>query len=332
MSKSFKKGCLISVLVFLILVIVGGIALVWIISQSYGLTKAPYIPLPEKFPNNATCKLTLRIEPNLKDIERIIPWDELGAKLQFPGLQSLLPLILPYELALWTTTDIAKRVININIAVNEKRLGPVIYEVLQSEAPWQNIKQIQWNPQGLDYPSRGLISLRGALPIPQGVEDIITKEWIHSEKVSPINISPQAQNLLEASLDFQSGDFYVWASAIASAFGTSLEDEKEKNQYIKLGIDIAKKLKTLYLSVIPKKEDESEINIELSALPESRGALEFFIGGLGLPFAQDYLNTNFGIKLEGKLTWDESKNALTGKLYLRNYENFLKARLKSAIS
>ncbi|MCX8065262.1 MAG: hypothetical protein N3G21_08840 [Candidatus Hydrogenedentes bacterium] len=332
MNKNIKKGCLISLLVFLTLLILAGVVILWVISQSYGLTKAPHIPLPDKFPSNATCKATLRIEPHLKNIERIIPWDELGAKLQIPGLQSIIPLVLPYEIGIWSITDMPSKSININIAVSEKRLGPIIYEVLQSESPWLNVKQIKWNPQGLEYTNRGLILLKGTLPIPQGLEETVSKEWIHPEKAVSVNISPNSKELFEITLDFHSGDIYVWTSAITSALGISLEEEKEKNQYIKLGMDIAKKLKFLYASVVPKKEDELEVNIELFATPESRGALEFFIGGLGLPFAQEYLIKNYGIKLEGKLNWDESKNALTGRLYLRNYENFLKAKLKSAIS
>ncbi len=330
MNKNIKKGCLISILVSIVTIILIGIIIFWLISRSYGLTRAPYIPIPEKFSKNSTAKLTIRLDPYLEHLERVIPWDELGGKLQFPGLQTIIPLVLPFEFGIWTDTDMSRKTININIGVNEKRLGPIIYEVLQSKAPWLNIKQVQWNPQGLEFTSRGFISLKGAIQIPQGTEEILTKEWIHSDRISPQPILPNSKYLLEASFDFQSGDLYVWAVTLASIFGVSLEEEKEKNQYIKLGMDIAKKLKALYLYAIPTEKDELEINVYLFANPDSRGALEFFIGGLGLPFAQEYLNTHFGMKLEGKLNWDNTKNALTGKLYLKNYENFVKNKLISA--
>ncbi len=330
-NKNFKKGCLISIVVFIALILVISVTLLWLISRSYGLTKAPYIPIPDKIPPNSPCKITLRIEPNLEQVESIIPWDELGAKLQFPGLQTIIPWVLPYELGMWATTDLSRRIINLNIGVSEKRLGPVIYEILQSDMPWVNIKQVQWNPQGLEYPSRGYMLLQGAIPIPEGIEEILSKEWVHNDRINPMPISPNSKYLFEVSLDFQAGEIYIWASSITALLGLSLEEEKERNQYIKLGMDMAKKLKTLYAYAIPTKKDELEINIQLFANPDSRGALEFFIVGLGIPFAQDYLNNNFGIKLEGKLSWDETKNALGGKLYLKNYENFLKRKLISAI-
>ncbi len=331
MSPQFKKGCLISILLFLVLIIVVATIIIWQISKSYGLTRAPYTPIPDKILENASCQIILRIPPAKQILARVLPWEHLKNNTPIPMPQTTIPMALPYELGLWATTEFARNRVFFTFAINEKRLGPLAYEILQSAQPWREIKQIEWDSNGLQFPQRGYLSLSGSIKIPEGVEERVLKDWKIENKPIP-KLNPQSKHLCEIQLDLANGDFLVWTACILNAQGVNWEEELKNNQFANMIYEIAKKLKKLNIIADPTPTpDELNVKVTLQADPEVQSQLEFFIGGVGFPMLQDYLKTQFGMGLEGKLVWDKSQNALTGDLKLKNFENFLSNKLASLI-
>ncbi|HOV32519.1 MAG TPA: hypothetical protein PLX23_04055 [Candidatus Hydrogenedens sp.] len=331
MTSRLKKGCLISILIFLLVFIFITTVIIWQMSKSYGLSRAPYMPIPEKIPPNASCQMVLRIPPALPVIDRLIPWEQLKEKTPIPAPHTTIPMALPYELGFWATTEFAKSRVSFTIAVNEKRLGPIIHQLLQDEQPWKQIPQIDWDEGGMQFISRGYLSLSGSIKIPDGVEERVLKDWT-SEKKPIQKLSPETKHFCEIQLDSTSGDFLVWTACILNAQGVSWEEELKNNQYAGMVYEIIKKMKQLNITIDPSANpDELMLKIALKADPTSQGPLEFFISGMGLPMVQDYLKSQFGITLEGKLSWDSTESALIGDLTLKNYEPFLKSKLSSLL-
>ncbi|HOK09335.1 MAG TPA: hypothetical protein PLJ10_06700 [Candidatus Hydrogenedens sp.] len=332
MSPNIKKGCLISFLLFLVVVIVVILIVTWHVSKSYGLTKAPYIPIPTKIPPNANCQIVLRTDPALPILERVLPWEQLKSQTPIPAPQTTIPMALPYELGFWAVTEFARSHVSFSLIINEKRLGPIAYEILQTERPWENIKQIIWDKEGLTFPQRGLLSITGALKIPEGVEEQVIKDWGTQQKGISARLSSESKHLLEAYLDLKNGEILVWTASILNAQGVAWEEELRNNKFAGMAYEIAKKLEQLHIQADPStKPDELILKAVLQARPDAQGALEFFIKGMGLPMAQDYLKTQFGILLEGNFAWDSNQSALVGDFVLKNYEGFLKTKLATLI-
>lgn len=331
MTSRVKKGCLISILILLLVFIFIATMIFLQMSKSYGLSSAPYIPIPEKIPPNASCQMVLRIPPVLPILDRLLPWEQLKERTPIPLPHTTIPMALPYELGFWATTEFAKSRVSFTIAVNEKRLGPIIYQLLQDEQPWKQISQIDWDEGGLQFISRGYLSLSGSIKIPDGVEERVLKDWTF-EKKQLQKLSPESKHLCEIQLNLTGGDFLVWTACILNAQGVSWEDELKNNQFAGTIYEIVKKMEQLNIIADPSQNpDELILKVVLKADPESQGALEFFISGMGLPMVQDYLKSQFGIILEGKLSWNSTDSALTGDLTLKNYEPFLKSKLSSLI-
>ncbi|HOQ31133.1 MAG TPA: hypothetical protein PLA12_01335 [Candidatus Hydrogenedens sp.] len=331
MSPQFKKGCLISVLVFVVLLILLITIITWQISKSYGLSRAPYIPIPDSFSDRATCQIVLRIPPASPILERVLPWEQLKKNTPIPLPQTTIPMALPYELGFWATTEFARNKVSFTLAINEKRLGPIAYEILQSSQPWKNIQQIEWDKNGLQFPQRGYLSLSGSIKIPEGVEEHVLQDWKIENK--PIQkLDSQSKHLCEIQMDLTNGDFLVWTACIMNAQGINWEEELKNNKFAGMIYEIAKKLRKLNIIMdTTPTPDEMDVKVSLQAEPEAQGQLEFFLGGMGFPMLQDYLKNQFGMTLEGKLSWDSNQNALTGNLKLKNYENFLRTQLASFI-
>ncbi len=330
-NTSFKKGCFIAILIFISVFILVTAIVVWQISKSYGLTRAPYTPIPEKIPNNATCQMVLRIPPALPILERVLPWEQIKNNTPIPKPETVIPMVLPYELGFWATTEFARNQVSFTLSINEKRLGPIVYEWLQSAQPWRDIEQIQWDNSGLQYPQRGYLSLSGSIKIPEGVEERVVKDWKTGNKnISKLNL--QSRDLCEIQLDLSNGDFLVWTSCILNAQGVNWEEELKNNQFASMIYELVKKLMKMNININPTNTpDELDVKVIIEAEPEAQAQLEFFIGGMGFPMLQDYLKNQFGMILEGKLSWDNNLKALAGNLKLKNYENFLKAKLSSLI-
>ncbi len=331
MSLQFKKGCWVAVLIFIVLFVLISTIIIWQISKSYGLTRAPYIPIPDKITENASCQIVLRIPPAEPILERVLPWEQLKNNTPIPMPQTTIPMALPYELGLWATTEFARNRVSFTFAINEKRLGPLAYEILQSAQPWREIKEIEWDSNGLQFPQRGYLSLWGSIKIPEGVEERVLKDWQKESKSIP-KLNPQSKHLCEIQLDLANGDFLVWTACILNAQGVNWEEELKNNQFANMIYEIAKKLKKLNISADPTSTpDELNVKVVLQADPEVQSQLEFFIGGMGFPMLQDYLKTQLGMTLEGKLVWDKNRNGLTGDLRLKNFENFLRTQLASLV-
>ncbi|MGC9054732.1 MAG: hypothetical protein ACP5KS_12725 [Candidatus Hydrogenedens sp.] len=331
MSPQLKKGCLISIIVFVITLILFGTIITWQISKSYGLTSAPYTPIPDKISDHASCQIVVRIPPASPILERVLPWEQLKKNTPIPLPQTTIPMALPYELGFWATTEFARNRVSFTLAINEKRLGPIAYEILQSFQPWKDVQQIEWDKNGLQFPQRGYLSLSGSIKIPEGVEERVLKDWKVENKTIP-KLDSQSKHLCEIQMDLVNGDFLVWTACILNAQGTNWEEELKNNKFAEMIYEIAKKLRKLNIIMdTTPTPDEMDVKVSLQADPEVQGQLELFLGGMGFPMFQDYLKNQFGMTLEGKLTWDSNQNALTGNLKLKNFEKFLKTQLTSLI-
>ncbi len=331
MSPQFKKGCLISILILIaVLLLIVGI-ITWQIAKSYGLTRAPYSPLTDNFPNSATCQIILHVPPALPILERVLPWEQLKKNTPIPIPKTTIPMALPYELGFWARTEFAKNQVSFTLSINEKRLGPIAYEWLQSAQPWKELHQIEWDKNGLQFPQRGYLSLSGSIKIPEGVEEQVLKDWKVENKTTK-KLDSQSKHLCEIQLDLSNGDFLVWTACILNAQETNWQDELKNNQFAKMIYEIAKKLRKINITIDPKTiPDELDTKVIIQAEPEAQAQMELFIAGMAIPMIQDYLKSQFGMILEGKLVWDKNQNALVGNLNLKNFENFLRTQLASLV-
>lgn len=239
-----KKGCLIAVAVVLVLiagvVAVGGIAFVKINAQ-YGLLEAPAVSY-EQFVNPDT-RMRVLLNPD-KLSELITHFMPPEALQQIPAWvplkqNQLISMILPREIALLSGANFGKGAIGFTVFVNERRLGPLAAQLADQSNFFQQTKGIKWDPEFLTSSKRGVLTLGGALPIPDGLESKVLETWSHEVKGEPVAI--QGGHFLEAAIDNRSGEIFTF---IASAQQASGKDWKDllNDPYMKTGISILQKI------------------------------------------------------------------------------------------
>lgn len=116
--------------------------------------------------------------------------------------------VLPHELAVLVSTDLATRDAGVTLFINEQRLGPVICEeAKKASALSQNVPFVQWNPEGLAKQRRGKLVANGFLTLRPDYVDVVNQEWGSVQTPSPLTIN--GGHFIEAVIDNRDGGAFA---------------------------------------------------------------------------------------------------------------------------
>lgn len=311
-----KKGCLIVVLICVLLALAaGGVAV--LAARNVGLFAAPVVSHATLVtPKN---RLSLIVNPE-SAVTALLP--------MFPPSIPLGPLavdpkkwvarVLPYEVALLATPNLATGKIEATVFINEKRGGPALVEMAK-QRPLPEIPGVTFAPEGLQMPARGNLQLRLTLPIPESVEAVITENW----KQTPPSeqLLPEGTHHLELILDNRNGDVLTFASALVNANGGNWDEV-----FAEYGGQI--------MPFLPGTHDV-RIGLSLTDLNTAKGQLRIdatadsgvglaFLLGMGWVYAVGEAKTQLGLDITGEPKWVDEKEAIIADFEIKGLEPHLR--------
>lgn len=317
-----KKGCLIVIILLVVLALGLGVAAV-MGARSAGLFAAPVL----SHDTLATAKTRLWVVVDPKPILPVllplvpaeIPNNPLPVAL---NPQKWIGSFLPRELALLVAPNFTTGKAELTLFVNEQRGGPTIVEMVRQQGLLPNIPQIQWMDQGIDLPARGNLQMRAFMPIPDGVEEVITENWKQSPPIEPLRVSGSHQ--IEALLDNRNGDLLSLAAAIVQATGGDwaelFEQQKERIMPILPGIHDIR----LVADLVDLNSAKAVLRID--ANEESGMTLQFLLGMAWVQVVTD-AESKYGVTIKGEPLWDAEKGAVIANLDITGIESHIRRAL-----
>jgi len=323
-----KKGCLIVAIVVPLIILAAVGVVGYRMSRQFGLTEAPAVSHDTVV--NAQTRFQAVLEPDkLNDfVLQHLPKDKIQIPSWIPWkIDELLPKILPREVALVAGSDYKQGTIDLTMFVNERRGGPAITEYLNQQNPFRNLPQIKWDPKLVQLPQRGVITLGGALSIPEGAEEKVLESWSHEPPKDPAK--PAGDHLLEAVLDNRNGEIITLAASIMSIYGMDWQ-KMFAMQEAQMGLEIIKHITVVRLTADLAGNDLMKILLTIGAEPIIQSQLEFFTNAFAVPPVQQYLKEQMNLKLEGNFKWDAKQNALVGDFGLSGFEAIIAQQINAA--
>ena len=325
-----KKGCII-VLAVLAVLVVGGVVVGAVAygkaSMEFGLSEA----LPKT--SDSLVKPETRVRAVLKTdlltefVQKHLPVEltsQIPSWVPFDA-NTIVADVMPYEVSLLGGSDYRAGKFNLEIYINERRLGPALVEMFKQNNPVAGIPAIQWDPNLLTQAERGSLTLDGTIAIPDGLEDEILKTWTHEQKGEPLQISNS--HLLELYIDNRNGDILTLAGAIAKSQG-----QDWKTLFASDGFKIATQIiqRINYITAEADLKSMDELGMVIRIYSENAQSLAFMIntrleGLKGLAMMQ-------GLTLDGTVVADDSIQAVVGTFTLSGLDQFVTNKIQEAMA
>lgn len=218
--------------------------------------------------------------------------------------------ILPREFTILAAPDAAANTLSIAGFVNENRFGPVLEPVLR-ELP-DSLANVNWAPEGLQYPQRGAFIVRGALPLDTAATDYFAGQWTRTAYQPPLETV--GGHFVEVLLDNRTGmGFLLTVMSIAATDPTLLvapDPDAEVAPEVRMAqaqmtflINSLKKVDALRLYADPAVDDTLAISLDIACDPAAgRSGPETVktVLDTGLGQLQELLLAGYGIDLQGK--------------------------------
>lgn len=311
-----KKGCLIVVLICVLLALAAGGAAA-LAAKRAGLFAAPVVSHATLVtPKN---RLSLIVNPE-SAVTALLP--------MFPPSIPLGPLavdpkkwvarVLPYEVALLATPNLATGKIEATVFINERRGGPALVEMAKQQ-PLPEIPGVTFAPEGLQLPARGNLQLRATMPIPESVEAVIAENW----KQTPPSeqLLPEGTHHLELILDNRNGDLLTFASALVNANGGDWDALfAEKGGQIMPFLPGTHDVR-IGLSLVDLNTAKGQLRIDATA--DSGVGLAFLLG-MGWVYAVGEAKTQYGLDITGEPKWVDEKEAIIADFEIKGLEPHLR--------
>ena len=311
-----KKGCLIVVLICVLLAIAAGGAAA-LAAKNWGFFAAPVVSHATLVtPKN---RLSIIVNPETA-VTALLP--------MFPPSIPLGPLavdpkkwvarILPYEVALLATPNLATGKIEATVFINERRGGPALVEMAK-QRPLPEIPGVTFDPEGLQLPTRGNLQLRATMPIPESVEAVITENW----KQTPPSeqLLPEGTHHLELILDNRNGDLLTFASALVNANGGDWDEFFTKNSPQFMPFLPGTHDVRVGLSLVDLNTAKGQLRIDATA---DSGAGLAFVLGMGWVYAVGEAKTQYGLDITGEPKWVDEKEAIIADFEIKGLEPHLR--------
>jgi len=247
-----------------------------------------------------------------------LPWD----------LPSLLPKVLPREVAILGGSDYADGAYNLTVFVNEQRGGPALPEYLNNQYKFQQqFPAVEWAPEGFQLERRGVLSAQGQLPLPLDLEDTILQTWSLELPDTPLTLF--GDHMAEAVVDNRNGEIVTLMGALAPVWNTSLE-QMQQNPQIDALLTMLADVSDIRLAIDFKTTDIILLQFRIHAAQEVGGQLEFFIP-LAIPMLSQQLQVQYGLTLESENKWNPEEEVYTADLSVIGVEQKLKDYFKTVV-
>jgi hypothetical protein len=333
-----KKGCLI-VLVALALLVVAAIAGLGIAyakaNSMFGLTEAPALSHENVASGNTVLRVVFKPDTLTSLLEQLImpgATPPLLARLGYTP-HTLLPMVLPRELAVLAAPDLAANKLNLTLFVNERRGGPAFLDAINKgsftggKKPLESFPLIKWAPESASLTQRGDFEIKGEMAIPDTVEAAILKSWKPTPPVEPLRI--EGNHHLEAVMDNRNGNILAFYAAFMAAQGQDWEAALKSGP---AGPMVEGNLPDI-LDVRATADlidfDDANINLRIDATAEKGPGLEFMIKVIW-PNIVDALAKN-GLTVKGDPAWDTQKGALIIDLNVSGFKPMLEKALNHSL-
>lgn len=247
-----------------------------------------------------------------------LPWD----------LPSLLPKVLPREVAILGGSDYADGAYNLTVFVNEQRGGPALPEYLNNQYKFkQQFPAVEWAPEGFQLERRGVLSAQGKLPLPLDLEDTILQTWSLELPDTPLTLF--GDHMAEAVVDNRNGEIVTLMGALAPVWNSSLE-EMQRNPQIDALLTMLADVSDIRLAVDFKTTDILLLQFRIHAAQAVGGQLEFFIP-LAIPMLSQQLEVQYGLTLESENKWNPDEEVYTADLSIIGVEEKLTEYFKTVV-
>lgn len=247
-----------------------------------------------------------------------LPWD----------LPSLLPKVLPREVAILGGSDYADGAYNLTVFVNEQRGGPALPDYLNNQYQFQKqFPAVEWAPEGFQLERRGVLSAQGYIPLPLELEDTILQTWSLDLPETPLTLF--GGHMAEAVVDNRNGEIVTLMAALAPVWNSSLEQMKQNPQLdalLTLLVDVS----DIRLAVDFKSTDVVLLQFRIHAAQSVGGQLEFFIP-LAIPMLSQQLQVQYGLTVESENKWNPEEEVYTADLSIIGVEEKLKEYFKTVV-
>ncbi len=321
-----KKGCLIALLAF-VLLIVAAVAVLGVAyaraSRQFGLAEAPAISHETVATGNTVLRVVFKPETISPLLAQLIPAEQIPPSLAKMGYapDKWLPYILPREGAILAAPDMANNKLNLTFFVNEKRGGPFIVDLLnnrtdiKAQNPLNNIPGVTWDGQGATLAERGALELRGSMAIPDTVEPAILKSWKPTPPVEPLRI--EGAHTLEAVMDNRNGNILAVYGALMAAQGRDWEVLLKDPNVGAMVSGVLPDILDIRAAADLIDFDTATVNLRVDATAEKGPGLEFMVKMVWPNVLEAAAQQ--GITVKGEPLWDQQKGALLIDLTLSGF-------------
>jgi len=312
-----SRGCLIIVLVVPLLSLSAAGVVLYKVNADYGLFQAPLVSHELLARENTRLRLAVKLDPLSDLLVGALPEESaLPAWLPF-DLDTMLPQVLPHELALLGGADYRTGGYELTVFVNERRGGPLLAQIVNESGVLDNLEQVTWDTRGMAFQARGTLTLDGVLPIPEDAETLILRHWTHDVPEAPLVL--QGGHFLEAALDNRNGDVIALWATFAGLQEQDLPELLETDVNMKMLFDTLVQITSMHLWADLATHDELLIDLRVGAHPSMGPNLQLILGAFVLPEARHRLKTQYDVTLEGEANWDADEEVLKGQFRLRGF-------------
>ena len=324
-----KKGCLILVGLLLIAAVVGGGVSFMQANRAFGLSEAEAVSHESVAWKGTKFRFVLKPDKLKEALASYLP-KELAQQLPswMPlSLEDMITKAMPREIALLSGSDYRNARMPLKLFANERRGGPAIVELLNDANVLANVKQVQWDKAAFVLQKRGVLTLDGALSLPDGLEEKVQELWTQpGGKQEPVLI--EGDNLLEVALDNRNGELLTLIGTIMAVTGQDWQEMLAIPMVKGMVLPLLPSIFTARVTANLVGTDQMDIQIKLASTEEEQGKLAFLLG-MALPQLQDNLQAKYQLKLDGKFTWNKEEQALVGNFSLTGFEKRLRERIKA---
>ncbi len=181
---------------------------------AYGIAPAPEVSHTEVEPDFTRLRVVARPGLARDFILSNLPEAQLQ---QLPALirdnmETIVNSGLPYEVALLGGADYVANAFAFTVFINEQRGGPLLVESLNGSNFFAN-PAIEWLDGSFSMPERGIVTTRGQVALPQGMEALVLQTYPADPPVSALTI--EGDHLVEAVLDNRNGDALAMIGIVA---------------------------------------------------------------------------------------------------------------------
>lgn len=262
---------------------------------------------------------TLRLA---RDLTPYLP-EDVGLPGWLPlGLPAILPRVAPREVAVLGASDFRAGTYDLTLFINEQRGGPYLPTHLNQRTRFrQSLPAITWEEPGFQLEERGVLSARGRLEIPMGLEADIRETWAPDPPPEPLAL--HGGHLAEAVIDNRNGEVVTLIGTLAPVWDSNLDQLKEDQNFRALLTYLAD-VRDLRAAADFEDPDTLVIQLRLNANPEIGGQLEFILPIIIEEMVRG-LRQQHGLAIRTEYAWKPDVDTYVADFRLTGMEDSLTA-------